>query len=502
MPIPLNSYFLLWIIGIWQPVSPEELTKIICDRFNDYFEAPNESNVFRICRSYAKEGLLVRVHRKPSIYSLSLKGQETLPKKLRQSRDKNRLLLLRDANRASLRGSHDDVIKGLDDATSFMENWFRAKRSEARSFASVVPTGQTFWPRFYEQFLKTGYSTSSCDILYPVFFSYYRLEQLPVAKGIGQNNPKYLDALLIDEKNLGLMIGISYELISSTIKHKHHYYRSFTISKKDGGDRKIDGPRVFLKIIQRFLLDYYLSSLKVHPSVKSFIKSKSVISNACLHKGKTFVGTIDIENFFGSICTDLVLKLLKDNGYKDSEAKLISELCTYKDVLPQGAPTSPILSNALLYEFDKKMDFSTKEQDLTYTRYADDITISGDRKDNVKEAIQGAKLLLKEWYSLNINLKKTRIVSFNNRQVVTGLVVNEKVQPPRYKRHQIRAAFHNASLQKTITEDELNKLRGYYGYLSSIPALKGSQSLIKYKAILEKLNRTPRKNPTSPKTEA
>ena len=488
MKFPLDSYFLLWVIGVWQPISPDEIVQIIQDRFEEHFPSAREEEVFRICQKYAREGLVIRVHIKPSMYSLSLKGHEAIPEKLRRSRDKNRLLLLRDIKRGLVRGSRDEVSIGLGDVSSPVETRFRVEGSEARSFASVVPSGQTFWPRFFGQFFETGTTTSSRDILTPTFLSFYHPMQLPVARGIRQDSPQYLHSLKIDKENLALMIGISHQLITSILSHKHRYYRSFTIPKKTGTGRKIDSPRVFLKVIQRFLLDYYLESLKIHPSVNSFIKKRSVLDNARVHNRKAYVGTIDIKNFFGSITLEMVKKLLLQSGYDRKEASLMSELCTLANVLPQGAPTSPILSNALLYQFDQSMDEFTKEKGLNYSRYADDLTISGNDREAVMKGLEKAELLLTSNYSLHINKDKSRVVSFNGRQVVTGLVVNEKVQLPRYKRRQIRAAFHNASLKDKIDAQELNRLRGYYGYLYSATDSKGSKSIARYKEILSNLS--------------
>ena len=490
MVLPLDSYFLLWIIGIWQPITAEEIHYIISEGLREKFDPFDEKYVYQLCQKYTKEGLLVRVHRNPSMYSLSEKGHASIPEHLRRSKDKKRLFLLRDTNRVSLGGSYDGAYTELGDATSSMKTRVRMQSSETRSFASVVPTGQTVWSRYFKQLFKTGKQASSYDILsFPEFLSFYELAQIPVARGIRKVDPKYSDSLKIDERNLALMLGISAQLIESILKNKRHYYRRFPLPKKTGGTRLINGPRVFLKVIQRFLLDYYLNSLRVHSSVNSFIKSKSVFSNAQTHKGKAFVGTIDIEDFFGSISTNMVKKILKYNGYDESEIVLIEQLCTLNGVLPQGAPTSPILSNALLYDFDEKMDNLTKKQGLSYSRYADDLTISGEKKEKVSSALNEATLMLCEDFSLKINENKTRIVSFNGRQVVTGLVVNEKIQPPRYKRHQIRAAFHNASTKGKITKGELNKLRGYYGYLSAAPILRDTQTLNHYKQILLDLSK-------------
>ena len=110
----------------------------------------------------------------------------------------------------------------------------------------------------------------------------------------------------------------------------------------------------------------------------------------------------------------MIKNLLIDSGYDASEASLIAKLCTLRNVLPQGAPTSPMLSNALLYEFDQCMDDITKKMGLKYSRYADDLTISGVNKEEVKGVLKKAEQLLKDRFSLKINENKTRIVSHHN----------------------------------------------------------------------------------------
>ncbi len=489
MVIPVDSVFLLWVVGIWQPIQPSELVTIINNNFKGQIEKTTEDEVYAICQKYVESKLFVRVHRKPNMYSLSQKGNDAIvPAKLRYSRDTKRLFLLRDVNRSLIKETYGEGNKELGGVAPSMRTRSLLQSSEANGSAFAVPTSQSRWPRSSKQLLTTGETPSPYAENFPEFLSFFEKVQIPVARGITKKDPNYSLALIFDKHYLALMMGISVQLIDSILANKKRYYDSFSIVKKSGSSRSINAPRVFLKIIQRFLLDYYLSALPFHSCVHSFTKGKSVVNNADVHKGKAFVGTIDIENFFDSIKKEMISQLLKKNDYTWDEADFIANLCTKDNSLPQGAPTSPALSNALLFAFDDEMDTFTRGMELTYSRYADDLTISGGDKIAVQLALDHAVKKLDKGFSLKINTEKTRIISFNGRQVVTGLVVNEKVQPPRYKRRQIRAAFHNASKKDHITTEELYKLRGYYGYLASIPDLKNSKELKNYKLLLPSLN--------------
>ena len=481
------SLMLLWLVGIFQPVSPSELYKIMGQYLEDYEGILTLKDIEFICEQYTDMKCFVRVHRKPNLYSLTAHGNMVLPVKARLSRDKIRFHLLNESRYDSITKSCGSDYNRLGDDVSSLLERLEVKESESKWFASFVPTGQTTWTRFSEQYSLTGKLSGSQDTSFPNYLSFYQWQQFLVAKGVGKNSKNPASEILLDISSISLMLGVSSSLIGSILKHKDRYYKPFTIDKKSGGIRKITAPRVFLKVIQRFLLDYYLAALRTHPCVYSFTKSKSIVDNADRHTKKKFVGTIDIENYFGSITEKHLVDLLQENGYAKSESDLVAKLCTKDGVLPQGAPTSPMLSNALLFHFDEEMSKYANDSKLTYSRYADDLTISGDDRGKVEEALKKIERELHEKYSFKINESKRRIVSFNGRQIVTGLVVNEKAQLPREKRRQIRYDFYHASKKESITTKTLDKLRGHYGYLHSIPENKNKKEMKKYKSLLTKL---------------
>ncbi|RNC67511.1 MAG: RNA-directed DNA polymerase [Desulfuromonadales bacterium] len=284
--------------------------------------------------------------------------------------------------------------------------------------------------------------------------------------------------------DISLALGISPRLFTSFTHAPENHYRSFQIGKRGGGTRQIDSPRVFLKTVQCWVVEYFLWRLPSHPSCHSYQKDKSIQTNASPHVGKKFVANVDIENFFGSITTEMVRMLFLRNGMGEQLSKNLSKLLTLRGSLPQGSPASPIISNAFLYEFDEIIYQKAIEDSADYTRYADDMTLSGDNRQELKNMIS---IIQGELEKLGLRLKdtKTRIASYGGQQRVTGVVVNTRISPPRTLRRQVRAMFHQASLNPA--DADVRILRGYLSYLSSYSFLKESEELSKYRAILNQV---------------
>ena len=144
--------------------------------------------------------------------------------------------------------------------------------------------------------------------------------------------------------------------------------------------------------------------------------------------------------------------------------------------------------------FDEAMVKFCRQREQTYSRYADDMTISGDSRPEIQNSIYHARKLLSKEYGLRLNKSKTRIASRHSQQNVTGIVVNEKLLPPRKKRRDIRQKFYVADKFGVKSPDDLNKLRGYYGYLNAFPELRDSKTLEGYKEVLEKLGQSGSEN--------
>jgi retron-type reverse transcriptase len=286
---------------------------------------------------------------------------------------------------------------------------------------------------------------------------------------------------------LALAIGVSPRLLTSFTHKAVNHYRFFSIGKKGGGEREIASPRFFLKTIQYWIKSYVLCHLKTHESCHAYLRGKSIISNAEEHVGKRYVANIDIENYFGSISRNHVFRLLRKNGIGEKLSNTVADIVTLDGVLPQGAPTSPDISNAFLLEVDDKLTKLSEGYNLKYTRYADDMTISGNSRVDIQSVIRRCSILL-AGYGLKLKAGKTRIASNKASQKVTGLVVNEKIQPPKEFRRKVRAIFHNANSSPEHFIDRIEELRGYHSYLMAFVVLKDSRHLRRYRMTIKKVS--------------
>ena len=158
------------------------------------------------------------------------------------------------------------------------------------------------------------------------------------------------------------------------------------------------------------------------------LKKKSIKENARFHKRQEILLSLDVKKFFDSITSDKVYKVFSSLGYQEDIVVMLTNLCCLNGCLPQGAPTSPIISNIILKKFDDEVGKFTNEKKIRYTRYADDMTFSGDF--NPGQIISFVKNRLYE-LGLKLNEEKTRTRKKSQRQEVTGIVVNEKMQLPK-----------------------------------------------------------------------
>ena len=241
--------------------------------------------------------------------------------------------------------------------------------------------------------------------------------------------------VIYDQKHLCLLLGYSPRYVYAASNSQKHFYRCFDIPKKNGGKRMICEPLPSLKEIQRWILDYILVKIEVSPYAKAYIRGKSLKENVRFHKRQKIVLSLDIHDFFGHISDYMVFQVFIGIGYRTDVAMMLTELCCLDHKLPQGAPTSACLSNIVMKKFDSAVSGYTKELSIRYTRYADDMTFSGDF--DTDELVGIVKKQLRP-YGMTLNSDKTRIRRSGQRQEVTGIVVNDHMQIPRNSRRQIR----------------------------------------------------------------
>ena len=220
--------------------------------------------------------------------------------------------------------------------------------------------------------------------------------------------------------------------------HSAEFYTIHTIPKRNGGCRTIEAPHPILKRIQQRILRKILMQVSTHPAATAFEPGRSIRDNAIRHVGLPVVISLDIRNFFPSLKAGVVYAFFRKLGYDVPVAVLLTRLCTLYGHLSQGAPTSPRLSNLLLLPVDCGLAAWIGTKPVVYTRYADDLTLSGAlEREDVSEAIGVCRAALARM-GLRLNSRKTKVRRRGSRQTVTGLVVNESVRVPRETKRALR----------------------------------------------------------------
>ncbi len=249
-----------------------------------------------------------------------------------------------------------------------------------------------------------------------------RKEDIEAACKYAQNLEDLGLPIIFNREHFSLLLGVKCNEISKMMATlETNYYHSAAIKKKSGGERILDIPAVQLRNIQRWILNHILIKLHVSKYAMGFCKDKSIVTNASQHVGKKCIVNMDLKEFFPSISQKQVFNIFYYYGYTIEVSYTFSRLCTFDGKLPQGAPTSPMLSNIVCLKLDKRLSELAKKFSATYTRYADDITFSGDTDLSALILIV-EKIILEEGFETNE--KKTRVLFEHQRQEVTGLLVN------------------------------------------------------------------------------
>lgn len=226
-------------------------------------------------------------------------------------------------------------------------------------------------------------------------------------------------------------------------------------------NRKLSVPNAFLKMVQRRILEHYLYQLEVSVFSTAYCKGKSLLDNASPHIGKECVLKLDISHFFDSINDDMVYLVMKRLGLSVPATTQLTHLCTYKARLPQGAPTSPYIANLIMKQFDEKLGRWCSEHNITYTRYCDDMTLSGKRTDIHRTNVLGKVRQMLNLMGFKLNENKTVFISSSQQQRVTGVVVNNKPALSRMQKRTLRQEVYYC--QKYGTAESI-KRRGLEVY--------------------------------------
>jgi len=301
--------------------------------------------------------------------------------------------------------------------------------------------------------------------------------------------------MLLEQIAKGLMLPEGFiQKVASTANHR---YKEFRVKKRDGSARTIHHPARPLKAIQRWLLAQVVQQFPVHQTAYAYRKGKNIREHASLHLGSRFLLRMDIEEFFPSISEKQLLTFLRGGRpgvdrvvrlWSSSDVTLFLRLVCRNGRLTIGAPTSPALSNAIMWEVDQQLFKLATDIGATYTRYADDIFFSTstpnvlfDTEKQIRNIIEKASLP----EGLSINQKKTRHSSKKGQRRVTGvtLTTEGKVSLGREMKRNIRRMLHE---YKVLSSAERSRLAGLLSYVKSIEPDQLNSLVLKYGQTVSK----------------
>ena len=246
--------------------------------------------------------------------------------------------------------------------------------------------------------------------------------------------------VIYDVDHFSKLVGVRTEYLYLIANGTRSFYRNFRVPKSNGKMRQISAPLPLLKGIQGFILSEILYKVPCHTCAKAYIKKHSLKDNAKFHRNQQNLLKIDIQDYFPSLKTERVYFFFRNLGYTQALSGLLANLCTLSGGLPQGAPTSPYLSNLLTTHLDQQLfEYCRDNGALRYSRYADDISISGSFDPH--EVITNVYNII-ERNGLSPNKEKTHVIGPHMQQNVTGIVVNKKLQVAKSYRKRIRSEVY------------------------------------------------------------
>ncbi len=280
-------------------------------------------------------------------------------------------------------------------------------------------------------------------------------------------------------KELSAETGLPESLIRRVMASAPLRYKHYVIPKRSGGMRQIAQPAREVKFLQRAFASRYLTSLPIHNNAKAYRLGLSTRDNAVPHIGRGLILKFDFRDFFLSIRSEDWIAYCRTSGCitNEEDVHLTASLLFHRHTeyrslrLAVGAPSSPILSNILMSEFDRQISELVARDKGIYTRYADDLTFSAARVGFLNRTVKAVMRTIRtvKHPRLEINMEKTKFVTSKYRRTVTGLTVtsDDRVTIGRESKRQLHAAVHNALFSR-LSGDEMRSLAGTLAYINSV----------------------------------
>ena len=257
-----------------------------------------------------------------------------------------------------------------------------------------------------------------------------------VSKLLNNNVP-----IIFDFNHLCLLLGRNGHYLASVVNSNVSHYRMFQIPKRSGGHRNISAPYPALLECQSWIYENILAKIKIHPAAQGFTTKKSIITNAKIHINQNHFLKIDLKDFFPSITINQVINVFKSIGYTNKVAYYLASICCCENVLPQGAPTSPALSNIVGKTLDKRLYSFARTYDLKYSRYADDLAFSGEQIPS--KFIEYISDIIRSC-GFSVNDRKTILQQQKNRRrIITGISISDDaIKIPREYKRKLKQEIH------------------------------------------------------------
>ncbi|MDF2077078.1 retron St85 family RNA-directed DNA polymerase [Pseudomonas mendocina] len=281
-------------------------------------------------------------------------------------------------------------------------------------------------------------------------------------------------------REMSIDIGILPGHLREIIKTAPLRYKTFKVPKKNGGERDVAQPAREVKKIQRWMIKKLTPLLPIHDAVTAYRTGFSIKENAAAHAGNNFLLKVDFKDFFPSIIRDDIEKHLgKYCGecYDSTAIALLSYcLCWAPKRMPPlrlciGAPSSPLISNSILFDFDLAVSCAAKDLGVTYTRYADDISFSTAKRGDLDKMLERIKSIIcsVDYPALKINPSKTVFASRKGSKIVTGLILtpDRKLSVGRERKKIARAMYHRLRCG-LLSQEEQEQLTGLLAFIESI----------------------------------
>lgn len=287
-------------------------------------------------------------------------------------------------------------------------------------------------------------------------------------------------------------LGLTEAQLNRLIVRSPHTYKIYTIPKRTGGNRTIAQPAKETKFIQHWLIKHVFCHLPVHTCASAYQLGSSIVKNADAHRSQRYLLKFDFKNFFTSIKSDDLVAHMNRHLSSVLEVDAINDVARISCIqmktgdklcLSIGAPSSPLLSNSIMFEFDSLVSDWCAQEEVVYTRYADDLTFSTNKRNKSVEIEKFIREIAKDinYPALRFNTKKTISLSTKNSRRVTGIIINNEgnLSLGRDRKREISALVHKFS-HSELSKEQIFRLQGLLGFANDVEPSFLSRLNVKY----------------------